>query len=290
MDMAFLNAANRSDTFPPQDPWLAGADLNYYYLGQLAMAVLVKLTAVAPDQGYNLAVAALFALTAAARVHDRRDALGRGARAARRRPGRARRGRARARRRQPRGRAAADRRRRAAARVRLVRRLARDRRTRSTSSRGSRSCSATSTRTCSRCRSRCSRSRSRCRSCSPGRGWRRAGARCSRAAAAALAVGFLYAVNSWSYPVMAGLLALARASRGCATRAASPRAPRPCAGCCSCWPGARCSCCRSTSRSIRPRAGSGWCRRDAASPAGCATSCCCSARSPGSSRGPTPGG
>jgi YYY domain-containing protein len=66
MDMAFLNAANRADSFPPQDPWLSGADLNYYYLGQLAMGVLVKLTAVAPDKGYNVAVAMLFALTAAA--------------------------------------------------------------------------------------------------------------------------------------------------------------------------------------------------------------------------------
>ncbi|HKH16705.1 MAG TPA: DUF2298 domain-containing protein, partial [Solirubrobacteraceae bacterium] len=66
MDMAFLNAANRAETFPPQDPWMAGADVNYYYLGQLAMAMLVKLTAVAPDHGYNVAVAALFALTAAA--------------------------------------------------------------------------------------------------------------------------------------------------------------------------------------------------------------------------------
>ena len=66
MDMAFLNAANRAETFPPQDPWMAGADLNYYYLGQLAMAIVVKLTAVGPDEGYNVAVAALFALTAAA--------------------------------------------------------------------------------------------------------------------------------------------------------------------------------------------------------------------------------
>jgi len=65
MDMAFLNASNRADTFPPQDPWLAGVDLNYYYLGHLAMAIAVKLTAVAPDEGYNVAVAALFALTAA---------------------------------------------------------------------------------------------------------------------------------------------------------------------------------------------------------------------------------
>jgi YYY domain-containing protein len=66
MDMAFLNAANRADTFPPEDPWLAGADLNYYYLGQLAMGLLVKLSAVAPDHGYNLAVATLFALAATA--------------------------------------------------------------------------------------------------------------------------------------------------------------------------------------------------------------------------------
>jgi YYY domain-containing protein len=66
MDMAFLNAANRADTFPPRDPWLAGADLNYYYLGHLAMGILVKLTAVRPDEGYNLALATLFALTAAA--------------------------------------------------------------------------------------------------------------------------------------------------------------------------------------------------------------------------------
>ena len=65
MDMAFLNASNRAGTFPPHDPWLAGAELNYYYLGQLAMGVLVKLTAVAPDHGYNLSLAALFGLTAA---------------------------------------------------------------------------------------------------------------------------------------------------------------------------------------------------------------------------------
>ena len=94
MDMAFLNASNRADTFPPQDPWLAGADLNYYYLGHLAMAVLVRLTDVAPDEGYNLAVAALFALTAAAVFTiaatvwaAARGRGGRGARRARRRSG-----------------------------------------------------------------------------------------------------------------------------------------------------------------------------------------------------------
>jgi YYY domain-containing protein len=64
MDMAFLNAANRSETFPPEDPWFAGADVNYYYLGHLAMGILVKLGDLRPDEGYNVAVAALLALTA----------------------------------------------------------------------------------------------------------------------------------------------------------------------------------------------------------------------------------
>jgi YYY domain-containing protein len=66
MDMAFINAAGRAEHFPPADPWMAGEDLNYYYLGHLMAAGLIKLTAVAPDVGYNLAVAAFFALSAVA--------------------------------------------------------------------------------------------------------------------------------------------------------------------------------------------------------------------------------
>jgi YYY domain-containing protein len=66
MDMALLDAANRARSFPPLDPWLAGAHVNYYYLGHLALALPVKLAGVAPDRGYNLALAALFGLTAAA--------------------------------------------------------------------------------------------------------------------------------------------------------------------------------------------------------------------------------
>ena len=45
---------------------MAGEDLNYYYLGHLMAAGLVKLSGVAPDVGYNLAVAAFFALSAVA--------------------------------------------------------------------------------------------------------------------------------------------------------------------------------------------------------------------------------
>ncbi len=66
MDMAIVNAANASASFPPHDPWMAGEDLNYYYLGHLAMALFVRVAGVAPDDGYNLALALLLALTATA--------------------------------------------------------------------------------------------------------------------------------------------------------------------------------------------------------------------------------
>jgi YYY domain-containing protein len=66
MDMAFVNAINASDAFPPHDPWMAGQDLNYYYLGHLAMALPIRLLGVEPTVGYNLALACIFALTAAA--------------------------------------------------------------------------------------------------------------------------------------------------------------------------------------------------------------------------------
>src|SRR3954464_10876710 len=66
MDMAFVNAANQARTFPPDDPWMAGENLNYYYLGHLMAAGLVRLSGVAPDVGYNLSVATFFAFSVAA--------------------------------------------------------------------------------------------------------------------------------------------------------------------------------------------------------------------------------
>ena len=64
MDMAFINASNASTSFPPHDPWMAGEDLNYYYLGHLVMAMVIKVAGIAPDRGYNLALALLAALAA----------------------------------------------------------------------------------------------------------------------------------------------------------------------------------------------------------------------------------
>ncbi|MBI2906050.1 MAG: hypothetical protein HYX92_00190 [Chloroflexi bacterium] len=65
MDFAFLNGVLRSEYFPPNDPWLSGFSISYYYFGYLMMAQLVSLSGVASSVGYNLALALLFALAAA---------------------------------------------------------------------------------------------------------------------------------------------------------------------------------------------------------------------------------
>jgi YYY domain-containing protein len=73
MDFALLNGILASPRMPPQDPWLSGFTISYYYLGYLMAAVMVRLTGIASSVGYNLALAQTFALTAVAAyglVHD----------------------------------------------------------------------------------------------------------------------------------------------------------------------------------------------------------------------------
>lgn len=64
MDFAFFNAIQNSAAFPPNDPWLAGFSINYYYFGYLLMAVMALLSGLEPSVAYNLALALIFALTA----------------------------------------------------------------------------------------------------------------------------------------------------------------------------------------------------------------------------------
>ena len=66
MDFALLNAAARATAFPPPDPWFAGETVNYYYLGYSMAAFGVHLSGADHAVGYNLALAALFALGAVA--------------------------------------------------------------------------------------------------------------------------------------------------------------------------------------------------------------------------------
>lgn len=63
MELAFINAILRSASFPPNDPWLAGYSISYYYFGYVITAMLIKLTAIPSGIGFNLMISMVFALT-----------------------------------------------------------------------------------------------------------------------------------------------------------------------------------------------------------------------------------
>ncbi|HQH57619.1 MAG TPA: DUF2298 domain-containing protein [Anaerolineaceae bacterium] len=66
MEMAFINAILRSPGFPPNDPWLSGYAISYYYFGYVLAAMLIRVTGTLAGVGYNLVAAMWFALTACA--------------------------------------------------------------------------------------------------------------------------------------------------------------------------------------------------------------------------------
>src|SRR5829696_2816919 len=66
MDAMLMTAIQASDSFPPQDAWMAGETVNYYYLGHLLLALPAHALSLEPSSAYNLAVAGLFALCASA--------------------------------------------------------------------------------------------------------------------------------------------------------------------------------------------------------------------------------
>lgn len=63
MELAFFSAAQRSSAFPPDDPWMSGYAISYYYMGYVMWSALSTLSGVASTIGFNLTVASLFALT-----------------------------------------------------------------------------------------------------------------------------------------------------------------------------------------------------------------------------------
>lgn len=66
MELAFINSILRSPTFPPQDPWLSGYAISYYYFGYVMVAMLARAAAVPAATAFNLASATWLAMTAAA--------------------------------------------------------------------------------------------------------------------------------------------------------------------------------------------------------------------------------
>ena len=62
MDFGIFNAIANAPEFPPEDPWLSGHSIAYYYGGHHIAAMLKTLTGVSSPVAYNLAVATLPAM------------------------------------------------------------------------------------------------------------------------------------------------------------------------------------------------------------------------------------
>ena len=61
-ELAFLNAVNRSEFFPPGDPWLAGHSISYYYFGYVMVSALSKLVALGTEVTFYLSLSLMAAL------------------------------------------------------------------------------------------------------------------------------------------------------------------------------------------------------------------------------------
>ena len=66
MDFSFLNTLYRTQTLPPPEPWFAGSPLMYTYFGHYVVAAIGKLLAIHPAVMFNLGIAVVAGLTAAA--------------------------------------------------------------------------------------------------------------------------------------------------------------------------------------------------------------------------------
>ncbi len=66
MDFAILNALDRGTSLPPPEPWFAGSPLHYTYFGHFMVAAWGKTLGIPPAFSFNLGVAAVALLLAAA--------------------------------------------------------------------------------------------------------------------------------------------------------------------------------------------------------------------------------
>jgi len=62
MEFAFINGVLGSRFFPPQDPWLSGYAISYYYFGYVMLGLFIRLSGMDPAIGFNMGVALWYAL------------------------------------------------------------------------------------------------------------------------------------------------------------------------------------------------------------------------------------
>ncbi|MBM4412593.1 MAG: hypothetical protein FJ040_03980 [Chloroflexi bacterium] len=65
-EFGILNAVLRSPVMPPYSPFFSDGTLNYYYYGYVLLSLPLRFTGIAPEIGYNLIVATLYALVVSA--------------------------------------------------------------------------------------------------------------------------------------------------------------------------------------------------------------------------------
>ncbi|MBR5358148.1 MAG: hypothetical protein IK128_02940 [Clostridiales bacterium] len=56
MDYGFIMSMLRNPSLPANDMWLSGKPINYYYFGQFMYALLLKVSCIPPQVGYNIAM------------------------------------------------------------------------------------------------------------------------------------------------------------------------------------------------------------------------------------------
>ncbi|NWF63714.1 MAG: hypothetical protein HXY38_05340 [Chloroflexi bacterium] len=64
MELMFINGILQSETFPPQDAWLSGYAISYYYFGYVMTAMLARLSDIPGSMAHNLMTSLIFGLGA----------------------------------------------------------------------------------------------------------------------------------------------------------------------------------------------------------------------------------
>jgi YYY domain-containing protein len=62
MELTFINGILRSETFPPNDPWLSEYSISYYYFGYLIISAIIRIIGTDAGIAFNLALIFWFAL------------------------------------------------------------------------------------------------------------------------------------------------------------------------------------------------------------------------------------
>ena len=65
-DLMMLASSMRAHQMPPNDAWMAGETINYYYLGYVIWAAFAKMAGATPAEAFNLAVATIFGMVCVA--------------------------------------------------------------------------------------------------------------------------------------------------------------------------------------------------------------------------------